>query len=83
LQLLGVKPFGLATELRTPKLLQQMAKPIILLRHAPAFFQRRIALARQLSHQLSQGIEIVGGNIGRHDNIESDSRSVVMPSTLT
>jgi hypothetical protein len=27
LQLLGVKAFGLAAELRTPKLLQQMAKP--------------------------------------------------------
>jgi hypothetical protein len=82
LQLLGVKAFGLATELRTPKLLQQMVKPIVLLRHAPAFFKRRIALARQLSHQLSQGLEIVGGSIDRHDDIESDSRSVVLFSNL-
>jgi len=82
LQLLGVKPFGLAAELRTPKLLQQMPKPIVLLHHAPAFFQRRIALARQLSHQLSQGIEIVGGSIDRHGNIESDSHSVVLLSNL-
>jgi hypothetical protein len=78
LQLLGVKPFGLAAELRTPK----MAKPIVLLHHAPAFFKRRIALARKLSHQLSQGIAIVGASIDRHDDIESDSRSVVLLSTL-
>jgi hypothetical protein len=82
LQLLRVKTFGLAAELRTPKLLQQMAKPIVLLRHAPAFFQRGIAFARQLSHQLSQGIEIVRGGIDRHDDIESDSRSVVLLSNL-
>jgi hypothetical protein len=49
---------------------------------APAFFKRRIALARKLSHQLSQGIEIVGGSIDRHDDIESDSRSAVLLSTL-
>jgi len=82
LQLLGVKAFGLAAELRTPQLLQQMAKPIVLLHHAPAFIKRRIALARQLSHQIAQGIEIVGGSIDRHDDIESDSRSVVLLPNL-
>jgi hypothetical protein len=60
-----------------------MAKPIALLRHPPAFFKCRIALARQLSHQLSQGPEIVGGSINRHDDRELDSRSVVLLSNLS
>ena len=67
LQLLRVKTFGLAAELGTPKLLQQMAKPIVLLHHALAFCKRRIALAGELSRQFSQAIEIVRGSIDRHD----------------
>ena len=75
LHLLAIKPFGPPAELRTLKLLQQMAKPIVLLRHAPAFFNRRVALARQLAHQRPQGIEIIRESIDRHASIlESDSR---------
>jgi len=73
-----VKTFGLAAELGTPKLLQQMAKPIVLLHHALAFCKRRIALGGELSHQFSQAIEIIGESIDRHDRIESDSRTAVL-----
>src|SRR5258705_5768708 len=78
LQLLRVKTFGLAAELGTPKLLQQMAKPIVLLHHALAFCKRCIALGGELSHQFSQAIEIIGESIDRHDRIESDSRTAVL-----
>src|SRR5258705_10746385 len=63
LQLLRVKTFGLSAELSTPKLLQQMAKPIVLLHHAHAFCKRRIALAEELSRPLPQAIEVTGGSI--------------------
>jgi hypothetical protein len=54
-------------------------------RSAPlrAGIRRRIAPARQLRHQLAQGIEIVGRSIDRHEVVESDSRSVVTPSNPT
>ena len=82
LQLFRVKTFGLAAELGTPELLQQMAKPIVLLRHALAFCNCRIALAGKLRHQFSQAIEIIVESIHRHGRIESDSRSVVLLSNL-
>ena len=82
LQLLRIKTFGLAAELGTTELLQQMAKPIVLLHHPLAFCKCRIALAGELSHQSSQAIEIIGESIDRHHRIESDSRSVVLLSNL-
>src|SRR5260370_7174262 len=71
LQLLRVKTFGLAAELSTPKLLQQMAKPIVLLHYALAFCKRRIALSGELSHQFSQAIAIIAGSINRHTPTDS------------
>jgi hypothetical protein len=44
-------------------------KPVVLLPHAPAFLNRRIALARQRAHQRPQGVEIIRKGIDRHDNI--------------
>jgi hypothetical protein len=41
-------------------------KPIVLLPHAPAFLNRRVALARQRDHQRPQGVEIIGKGIDRH-----------------
>ena len=67
----GSETFGLAAELGTPELLQQMAKPIVLLRHALAFCNCRIALAGKPGHQLPQAIEIIVESIDRHDRTKS------------
>jgi hypothetical protein len=51
LHLLVIKPLGPPPKLRALKLPQEVAKPTVLLPHAPAFFYRRVALARQAAHQ--------------------------------
>ena len=68
LHLLAVKLFGPPAKLRALELPQQVVKPIVLLPHAPAFLNRRIALARQRAHQRPQGLEIIRKGIDRHDN---------------
>jgi hypothetical protein len=68
LHLAGVKPFGPPAKLRALELPQQVAKPIVLLRHAPAFLNGRVALARQGDHQRPQGVEIIGRGIDRHED---------------
>ena len=52
--------------LRALELPQEVVKPIILLPHTPAFLNRRIALARQGTHQRPQGVEIIGKAIDQH-----------------
>jgi hypothetical protein len=68
LHLFVIKPFGLLAKLRALELPQEVVKPTILLPHAPAFLNRHVALARQGTHQRSQGIEIFGKGIDRHDD---------------
>jgi hypothetical protein len=68
LHLLAIKLFGPPAKLRALELPQEMVKPIVLLPHAPAFLNRRVALARQRTHQRPQGVEIIGKVIDRHDN---------------
>jgi hypothetical protein len=66
LHLLVIKPFGPPPKLRALKLPQEVVKPIVLLPHAPAFFNRRVALARQTAHQRPQDVEIIREGIDRH-----------------
>ena len=55
--------------LRALELTQQVMKPVVLLPCAPAFLNRRVALARQRAHQCTQGVEIIRKRIDRHDDI--------------
>jgi hypothetical protein len=81
LHLIGIKPFGPPAKLRALELPQEVVKPIILIRHSPAFLNGRVALARQGAHQRPQGVELIGKCVGRHADTESDSRTLVMPNT--
>jgi hypothetical protein len=46
LYLIGIKPFGPPAKLRALELPQQVVKPIVLIRHASAFRNGRVALVR-------------------------------------
>jgi len=68
LHLLAIKPFGSPAKLRALELPQEVVKLIVLLPYAPAFLNRRVALARQRAHQRPQGVEIIRKGIDWHDD---------------
>jgi hypothetical protein len=67
--LIDIKPFRPPAKLRAPELPQQVVKPIVLIRHAPAFFNGRITLTCQAAHHRPQRVDFIRKSVGRHTDI--------------
>jgi hypothetical protein len=66
LHLIAIEPFRPLAKLRPLKLLQQVAQLVVLLGQPVALRKCAVALARQLVHEGTEGIEVVRKSIDRH-----------------
>ena len=72
-QLVGIELLRAFSEVRAAQLAKQMAQPIDLRKRAVAFSYRSVTLRKRRHHQRTECFDVVGKNIDRHDDTESDS----------